>query len=145
MSVRHRIQTGLLARERFPASCLRREECGCSAVPNRRGRLDVERKSWLFARKANGHAAIWSQNGYETAGRGPYPGREIICRAESNAWIVEAGRKEDWSGFEQFVDAISRTEPDVADGTLEYSSAKSAWDGEAPYCWKVSRLHSTIP
>jgi hypothetical protein len=81
-----------------------------------------ERHGWLFARKTDGYVAIWSENGYETATCGRYAGRELICRAESNVWIVEAGRKEVWGEFSHFVAAFADREPAVHAGAVEYSS-----------------------
>ncbi|MFC1526208.1 hypothetical protein ACFL6X_05280 [Candidatus Latescibacterota bacterium] len=82
----------------------------------------LARDGWLFARKGDGYVGIWSEHGYETGTRGQYAGRELICRADSNAWIVEAGRRADWGGFAAFVEAVRRTTPHREDDRVLYAS-----------------------
>ena len=93
-----------------------------------------ESDGWLFARKGDGYVAIWSENGYEIGSRGQYAGRELICRAESNAWIVEAGRRADLGAFRAFIDAILQTSPRREDGQIVYASPsvgtiRMGWEG----------------
>lgn len=100
------------------------------------GRFDetVRRGGWLFARRANGYVAIWSEHGYEVGSRGQYAGRELICRARSNAWIVEAGRAADWVSFPAFVEAVAKTRPGREGDRMVYASPsvgtiEMGWEG----------------
>ena len=102
-----------------------------------RDRFDevVEKEGWLFARKRDGYVGIWSECGYEVGSRGQYAGRELICRAGPNAWIVEAGRRADWDSFEVFVGALMKVRPHRDDtGRIVYSSPsvgslQMGWEG----------------
>ena len=89
-----------------------------------RDRFDevVEKGGWVFARKGDGYVAIWSEHGYEVGRLGPYAGRELMCRASKNAWIVECGRKVDNGSFEDFVAAVGATKPACVDGQVTYES-----------------------
>lgn len=82
----------------------------------------VEKEGWLFAKKEDGYVAIWSENGYEVGRLGAYAGREMLCRAAENAWIVECGRKADNGSFEDFVASILDTKPVCQDGQITYAS-----------------------
>jgi len=101
-----------------------------------RDRFDeiVELDPWLFARKRNAYVAVWSEHGYEIGQTGQYAGRELVCRAPHNAWVVEAGRKTDWGTFPAFVAAIREATPSRRDGRLVYRSPSvgtidMAWSG----------------
>jgi hypothetical protein len=101
-----------------------------------RDRFDevVEKEGWLFARKHDGYVGIWSEHGYEVGLRGQYAGRELICRAGSNAWIVEAGRRADWGEFAQFIDAVCKTHPERDGEQVVYASPsvgtiRMGWQG----------------
>lgn len=99
-----------------------------------RDRFDavIEKEGWLFAQKGDGYVAIWSEHGYEVGRLGPYAGRELICRAAKNAWVVECGRKADWGLFEDFVTAIVATKPVCKEGQLVYASPSV---GEIAFGW----------
>ena len=93
-----------------------------------------EQGNWIFARKRDGYVGIWSENGSEVGSRGQYAGRERICRHRENAWVVEAGRKEDWGSFQDFVRAIVKTDPLRKDGKIVYFSPsvgtiQMGWEG----------------
>ena len=101
-----------------------------------RDRFDevVEKEGWLVVRKNQAFVGIWSEHGYEIGASGPYAGRELICRAEENAWIVQAGRQADWGNFEAFVKAICATEPHRESGQIVYASPdagtiRMGWEG----------------
>ncbi len=93
-----------------------------------------EQEGWIFARKNRAYVGIWSENGYEIGANGPYAGRELICRAAENAWIIEAGREADWGTFEKFVMALCQTKPHRKNEQMVYSSpsigtVQMGWDG----------------
>lgn len=101
-----------------------------------RDRFDelVERDGWLFARKGDGYIALWSENGFEVGTRGQYAGRELICRARTNAWVVEAGRRADCGEFAHFMNAIVPRMPRVDGETVAYRSPsvgtiRMGWNG----------------
>jgi hypothetical protein len=99
-----------------------------------RDRFDevVEKAGWLFAKKEDGYVAVWSENGYGVGRLGAYAGRELICRARENAWIVECGRKKDNGSFGEFMNAIVATKPHRKDGQLVYASPSV---GEIVFGW----------
>ena len=63
--------------------------------------------NWAFARVGAGYVGLWSQHGFEIGGSGQYAGRELICYAPENTWLVECGREADWGTFDAFVDSLS--------------------------------------
>jgi hypothetical protein len=62
---------------------------------------------WAFARVGQGYVGIYSQNGFAVGDFGQYAGRELVCRARDNTWLVECGREADWGSFDAFVAALS--------------------------------------
>jgi len=112
-----------------------------------RDRFDaVEKKAgWLFAKKNRAFVGLWSEHGFEVGQSGPYAGRELICRALENAWIVEAGREADWGSFARFVDAVSEIRPHRKDGQIMYDSPgagqiQMGWEGPILLNGKVVNL-----
>jgi hypothetical protein len=77
---------------------------------------------WAFARLGDAYVGIFSQHGLDLGGHGPYAGRELVCAADENTWLVECGRKADWGSFEAFVGSLLAAEvEETADG-LCYAS-----------------------
>lgn len=72
---------------------------------------------WAFARVGSGYVGIYSQHGYERGKVGQYAGRELICTATENTWLVECGREADWGSFDRFVDALTAA-PITSDGDI---------------------------
>jgi hypothetical protein len=62
---------------------------------------------WAFARVGQGYVGVYSQNGFQVGDFGQYAGRELICRARENTWLVECGREADWGSFEAFAAALA--------------------------------------
>jgi hypothetical protein len=62
--------------------------------------------NWAFARVGEGYVGIWSQHGYSLGASGQYAGRELVCTAPENTWLVEGGRAADWGSFAAFVEAL---------------------------------------
>jgi len=77
---------------------------------------------WAFARVGQGYVGIYSQNGFEVGDFGQYAGRELICRARENTWLVECGRAVDWGSFDAFVAALSSTEIENRESAIRYVS-----------------------
>jgi hypothetical protein len=77
---------------------------------------------WVFARVDDGYVAIFSENGFERDVPGRYQGRELVCAAPQNTWLVEAGRRADWHSFSAFRDAIQRAPLETRQGKLHYRS-----------------------
>jgi len=78
--------------------------------------------NWVFARVERGYVGIYSQHGMEVGDYGQYAGRELICYAPQNTWLVECGREADWGSFHAFVDALRSAAIEVEDGALVYAS-----------------------
>ena len=88
---------------------------------------------WVFARKHKGYLAIWSQNGMTVGDYGQYAGRELVCDAPENTWIVECGREADWGSFEAFAKAMKAAEIKATGETVTYESPSigrfvTGWD-----------------
>lgn len=88
------------------------------------GRFDEVRfqGNWAFGRVGEGYVGIFSQNGMVVGDYGQYAGRELICYAEQNTWLVECGREADWGSFARFVDALTSAQIEADDGALSYAS-----------------------
>ena len=100
-----------------------------------RARFDEARfdGNWGFARVGNGYVGIYSQNGLEIEGDGQYAGRELICCAPENTWLVECGRKADWGSFGAFAQALKSARVTARDGVITYESPSvgvfvTGWD-----------------
>jgi hypothetical protein len=78
--------------------------------------------NWVFGRIGAGYVGIYSQNGLSVGDSGQYAGRELVCTARENTWLVECGREADWSSFDAFVDALSVAAIEVKDGAIAYAS-----------------------
>lgn len=65
---------------------------------------------WVFARVNHGYVGIYSQHGMEMGRYGKYAGRELVCYAPNNIWIVECGRETDWGSFDRFVETLKGTQ-----------------------------------
>ena len=77
---------------------------------------------WAFARVGQGYVGIYSQNGFEVGDFGQYAGRELVCRARENTWLVECGRAADWGSFEAFVTALSSAKIENRESEIRYVS-----------------------
>jgi len=78
--------------------------------------------NWVFARVKDGYVGIYSQHGISIGQNGQYAGRELICYAPSNIWIVECGRKADWGSFDRFVGALKSAQIKEEGENLVYIS-----------------------
>lgn len=78
--------------------------------------------NWVFARLQRGYVGIYSQNGMVVGDYGQYAGRELICYAPENTWLVECGREADWGAFDAFVNAVRSAPIEAKDGALAYES-----------------------
>jgi hypothetical protein len=88
---------------------------------------------WAFARVGKGYLGIYSQHGMRVGDNGQYAGRELICDAEENTWLVECGREADYGSFERFVKTLQSAQIAERDGIVEYSSPSigtlvTGWD-----------------
>jgi len=89
--------------------------------------------NWAFARKNRGYLGIWSENGLTLGNSGQYAGRELICPAKENTWIVECGREADWKSFDAFVAALKSAAVRSDRGRVAYDSPSigrfvTGWD-----------------
>jgi hypothetical protein len=93
----------------------------CFFEPARMSEVRFEGK-WVFARVNQGYVGIYSENGLKWGEEGQYAGRELICEALENTWLVEGGREADWGSFEAFVRALSAATITAEDGLIRYVS-----------------------
>ncbi|MGC9468924.1 MAG: hypothetical protein ACP5HS_10070 [Anaerolineae bacterium] len=93
----------------------------CFFEPARFDEVRLE-NNWAFARVGEGYVGIYSQHGLAWGDHGQYAGRELVCTARENTWLVECGRGADWGSFDAFVDALLAAEATEVDGTLIYAS-----------------------
>jgi len=89
--------------------------------------------NWAFVRVGGGYVGIWSENGMSVGDRGQYAGRELVCFAEDNTWLVECGREADWGSFDAFVDALKNAPLEACAGVITYQSPSvgefvTGWD-----------------
>jgi hypothetical protein len=90
---------------------------------------------WAFARVADGYVGVWSEHGFEVGAGGQFSGRELVCEAQHNTWLVECGRAADWGSFDAFVAAVSAAPVGGRDGVVTYASPSigelvTGWDVE---------------
>jgi hypothetical protein len=78
--------------------------------------------NWAFARVGRGYVGIYSQSGFAVGDYGQYAGRELVCYAPQNTWLVECGREADWGSFDAFVEALRFAPVGVDGDTLTYES-----------------------
>jgi hypothetical protein len=99
-----------------------------------RGVDDVEGcGAWVFARVGDGYVGIYSAQGMAFGDEGQYAGRELVCHARENTWLVECGRAADWGSFDAFVAALKGAEITHAEDALTYVSPSvgqfvTGWD-----------------
>jgi hypothetical protein len=89
--------------------------------------------NWACARVGAGYVAIYSQNGMALGASGQYAGRELVCSAPENTWLVECGREADWGSFDAFVEAVTAASIESKDGVTTYVSPSigslvTGWD-----------------
>jgi hypothetical protein len=89
--------------------------------------------NWAFARAERGYVGIHSQNGFVVGDYGQYAGRELICDAAQNTWLVECGREADWGSFDAFVEALKAASIEADGDMLAYESPSigrfvTGWD-----------------
>ena len=89
--------------------------------------------NWAFARVDKGYLGIYSQHGMHLGESGQYAGRELICEAAENTWLVECGREADYGSFDRFVRTLQSAQIATRNGTVEYDSPSigtfvTGWD-----------------
>ncbi len=89
--------------------------------------------NWAFARVGSGYVGIYSQHPMRIGHDGPYAGRELICDASANTWLVECGREADWGSFDAFVEALRAAAIETDGDTVCYASPSvgsfvTGWD-----------------
>ncbi|MGC9522717.1 MAG: hypothetical protein ACP5HG_12655 [Anaerolineae bacterium] len=93
----------------------------CFLEPARFDEVRLE-DNWAFARVGEGFVGIHSQHGLTWGKHGQYAGRELVCTAGENTWLVECGRKADWGGFDTFVEALLAADVTEGEDGLTYDS-----------------------
>lgn len=83
--------------------------------------------NWIFARKADGYLALFSQNIW---GRGRKD--EVLVTSPQNIWLCEVGNKSEWKSFDRFVSAVSTAKVQCKMLDVQY---KSPSVGELKFGW----------
>ncbi|MGI5894726.1 MAG: hypothetical protein ACOX6P_09065 [Candidatus Merdivicinus sp.] len=65
-----------------------------------------EVQNWIFARKGDGYAALYSQNGYEWSQDPKWSDQEVICHSKQNIWICQLGSQKENGSFLHFISQI---------------------------------------
>jgi len=102
--------------------------------------------NWVFARVKKGYVGIYSQNGMVVGSEGQYAGRELLCYAPDNTWLVECGREADWGSFDAFVKALKSARIEVKGGVITYDSPSigrfvTGWDAVPTVKGEPIQLH----
>ena len=108
-------------------------------------KLDIPGKNggtWAFCQVNDGYVGIYSQNGYELGTLTQYAGRELICYAEENTWLVECGRKADWGSFDAFCDALAAAPVTFENDVMTYQSPSQ---GIIISGWEQNPIHNGAP
>ena len=89
--------------------------------------------NWAFGRVGDGYVGIYSQHGMTLAGYGQYAGRELVCDAPENTWIIECGRQVEYDSFDTFVKVLTQAPIEERDGSIAYVSPSigrfvTGWD-----------------
>lgn len=82
----------------------------------------VFERNWVFGQVRDGYVGIYSHKGVSLGKYGQYAGRELICDAPDNIWIVECGGKEEYGSFERFVDLLRASKIEERNNALVYLS-----------------------
>lgn len=98
--------------------------------------------NWVFARVNRGYVGIYSQHHIIVGNYGQYAGRELICYAPENTWIVECGREAEWGFFNNFVRTLKDTRIEEDKGVLIYFSPSI---GKFVTGWEVVPTVNDIP
>jgi hypothetical protein len=106
----------------------------------------VDAGTWAFGRVGDGYVGIFSENGMDFGDQGQYAGRELVCEAQENTWLVECGRAADWGSFDAFVAALKQAEIVADSGDLTYVSPSigefvTGWDVEPTVAGEPLALH----
>lgn len=82
--------------------------------------------NWVFAKKGDGYAALYSQNGYTWTKEGRWADKELVCHSKQNVWICQMGRKAEYGSFLRFVSDVLRCEPVCTTTSVCYPSPHGA-------------------
>jgi len=104
----------------------------CFFEPSRFDEVRFE-SNWVFGRVLDGYVGIYSEHGMELGTWGQYAGRELVCCAHENTWLVECGRRADNGTFDEFVEALKSAAVTAKNGALVYDSPSigrfvTGWD-----------------
>ncbi len=89
--------------------------------------------NWVFGRVLDGYVGIYSEHGMSLGDWGQYAGRELVCSAQENTWLVECGRRADDGPFDAFVERLKSARIASQDGVVTYDSPSigrfvTGWD-----------------
>jgi hypothetical protein len=88
--------------------------------------------NWVFARKAQGYIALYSQHAARWAEQGTYAGIDLRAEAADNIWICEMGSAANSGSYENFI-ALMRAAPVSCSGLNVVYQSPSV--GEVRFGW----------
>ncbi|QFU75451.1 hypothetical protein EY643_07160 [Halioglobus maricola] len=102
--------------------------------PQERFDTVVKRGNWVFGEKGDGFIALYSSNGCHWKAGGEFAGRELVAWGRQNIWLVEMGRRVDYTSFDRFIEAVSSAELRVEGLAITYQSPSvgefnAGWEG----------------
>lgn len=94
----------------------------------------AQKGNWVFARKGDGYAALYSFRRPYFNQFGDYAGSELMAWGRSNVWICELGRAADDGSFEEFMARVLSAEVRVSGLRVSYASPSRGliefgWEG----------------
>ena len=94
----------------------------------------VERGHWIFARKDEGYAALYSQHKPRWVEKEPgKPSEELRADSPANIWVCEMGTRGDWKSFSRFVEAVASARIICEGLDVAYDSPSA---GKVAFGWK---------
>ncbi|MGL1890070.1 MAG: hypothetical protein OCD02_00515 [Spirochaetaceae bacterium] len=92
----------------------------------------VEDGHWKFTQKDDSYLALWSRNETQWGEEGD--GRcDLIAQGKKNIWISQAGDKDEWGTFQNFIQKIQQAKLTVNRLNVTFDSPGN---GELNYKWK---------
>jgi hypothetical protein len=93
----------------------------------------AESGKWLFGRKHNAYAAVYSLKSYVKTDAGKYKNRELLCLDKNNIWIIEAGNKTRHGSFDGFIRSIAEADltengEDIVYNSPSIGQMRIGWD-----------------
>ena len=76
-------------------------------VIQRSGNYDEDDGLWTFGQVGDGYVGLFSAQRPEWTTEGPWKDNELIAKGAHNVFILQVGRKSEFGGYQNFVDAVT--------------------------------------